>query len=131
MVHACVAAGVQELREKLADAQQQVQSAVQDPSKCLAFLRPGRIIRVKEGQVCLFECVAAGGAVLCCCLHASVIVAAFLCTQPITPPCRTRGLDAHAVRLEPAVTQQACDEGAASVVAICRRTGAGASWSVC
>jgi hypothetical protein len=44
--------GAQELREKLADAQQQVQSAMQDPSKCLAFLRPGRIIRVKEGQVC-------------------------------------------------------------------------------
>lgn len=42
---------LQELREKLADAQLQVQTAVQDPSVCLAFLRPGRIIRVKEGQV--------------------------------------------------------------------------------
>jgi hypothetical protein len=46
---ACYA--LQELREKLADAQLQVQTAMQDPSVCLAFLRPGRIIRVKEGQV--------------------------------------------------------------------------------
>lgn len=44
---------LQELREKLADAQRQVQTAMQDPSVCLAFLRPGRIIRVKEGQVCV------------------------------------------------------------------------------
>lgn len=44
-------AWLQELREKLATAQQQVQAAMQDPSVCLAFLRPGRIIRVKEGQV--------------------------------------------------------------------------------
>lgn len=42
---------LQELREKLAAVQGEVQTAVQDPSVCLAFLRPGRIIRVKEGQV--------------------------------------------------------------------------------
>lgn len=42
---------LQELREKLSNVQCEVQTAMQDPSICLAFLRPGRIIRVKEGQV--------------------------------------------------------------------------------
>lgn len=55
---------VQELREKLADAQLQVQTAMQDPSICLAFLRPGRIIRVKEGQVRW---------IVSCCLFASIV----------------------------------------------------------
>lgn len=51
VLYLCEWLTVQELREKLSNVQCEVQTAMQDPSICLAFLRPGRLIRVKEGQV--------------------------------------------------------------------------------
>lgn len=40
-----------ELRQQLADAERLMAAAIQQPDRALGFLRPGRLIRVKEGQV--------------------------------------------------------------------------------
>jgi hypothetical protein len=41
----------QTLRQQLAEAEAVVADAMRQPDRALAFLRPGRLIRVKEGNV--------------------------------------------------------------------------------
>lgn len=40
-----------ELRQRLKAAEQSIAAAVQQPDRALAFLRPGRLVRVREGEV--------------------------------------------------------------------------------
>ena len=40
-----------QLRSALADAEARIAAAIQQPDHALAFLRPGRLIRVREGMV--------------------------------------------------------------------------------
>jgi hypothetical protein len=60
------------LRGQLAAAEAAIAAAIQAPDRCLAFLRPGRLIRVKEGAVrqsWAANVVGGGGALKClvCC----------------------------------------------------------------
>jgi hypothetical protein len=49
------------LRGQLAAAEGAIAAVIQSPDRCLAFLRPGRLIRVKEGTV-------SGSVLLLCCV---------------------------------------------------------------
>lgn len=48
-----------QLRGQLSEAERLIAAAIQQPDRALNFLRPGRLIRVKEGQVRHVDCCVA------------------------------------------------------------------------